>query len=290
MQNTPNIEQKIIRTNGIALNVMQAGPKDGTPLILLHGFPEFWYGWRHQIDHLTGLGFRLWIPDQRGYNISDKPPDIFDYRMDELVMDVIGLINATGESRAMIAGHDWGAMVLWWLALKHPDRIRRMAILNVPHPRVFQRHLRFNVKQMVKSWYTGAFQLPFLPERLFRLRDGRLSARVLQFTGLRDTFSAEDMARYREAWKQPDAPRSMINWYRAYMRHPPSRPDSWRIKPETLIIWGLRDGALSADMLEPSYDLCDNGRYLKLEKATHWVQHDEKERVNQVLGQFFSAE
>lgn len=282
------IEQKIIRTNGIALNVALAGPVDGKPLILLHGFPEFWYGWRHQIDHLASLGFRLWMPDQRGYNLSDKPQDLYDYRVDEMVMDTIGLMSATGQEKVCIAGHDWGAMVVWWLALRHPEKIERMAILNVPHPRVFQRHLRYNIKQMVKSVYAGFFQIPFLPERLLTLADGKPFARFIKMSGLKNTFSDEDLDRYRETWQQPDAMRSMLNWYRAYLRYAPPAPKSWRIKPKTLLIWGKKDIALSSDMVEPSYDLCDNAELVWLEKGSHWVQHDEKERVSQLLGQFFS--
>lgn len=281
-------EHRLIRTNGVALNVVQAGPPDGKPIILLHGFPEFWYGWRHQIDHLAWKGFRVWVPDQRGYNLSDKPRDLSDYKIDELVMDIVGLIGATGHAKACVAGHDWGALVAWWLALRHPEVIEKLAILNVPHPRVFQRQLRSNVKQIFKSWYAGVFQIPVLPDQIIKANDGRIFSRMIRSTGQRGTFSDEDMARYREAWMQPNAVRSMLNWYRAYLRYPPKAPQSWRIRVPTLILWGLRDIALSQDLIEPSYDLCDNAELVTLEKATHWVQHDEKERVNQMLGTFFA--
>ncbi len=281
-------EQKIIRTNGIALNVVQAGPADGKPIMLLHGFPEFWYGWRHQIDHLAWKGFRVWVPDQRGYNLSDKPEDLSDYRIDELVMDILGLINATGQDKVNIVGHDWGAMVLWWLALRHPERINKMAILNVPHPRVFQRQLRSNPKQILRSWYAGFFLIPTLPERLLKLNDMGVFERVLRASAKGRTFTDEDLARYREAWSQPHALTSMLNWYRAYVRYAPALPSSWRIQPQTLILWGMKDVALSQDLVEPSYDLCDDAELVTLDKATHWVQHDEKERVNQLLGMFFA--
>lgn len=281
-------EQKLIRTNGIALNVVQAGPETGKPVVLLHGFPEFWYGWRHQIDHLASRGLHVWVPDQRGYNLSDKPRDVFDYRIDELVLDIVGVIKATGHEKVMLAGHDWGAMVAWWLALRHPQIIEKLAILNVPHPRVFQRHLRINPRQFMKSWYAGFFQVPFLPESLFNMADGRAFANVLRLSGKRSTFSQEELAHYREAWQEPYAARSMLNWYRAYLRHAPEPPASWRVRIPTLIIWGLRDVALSRDMVEPSADLCDNVEVVELEKATHWVQHDEKERVSQLLGLFFA--
>ncbi|PJF20861.1 MAG: alpha/beta hydrolase, partial [Phototrophicales bacterium] len=253
----------------------------------LHGFPEFWYGWRHQIDHLAWKGLRVWVPDQRGYNLSDKPKDLSDYRIDELVMDVVGLINSTGHDKAFIAGHDWGAMVAWWLALRHPDLIEKLVIMNVPHPRVFQRQLRSNIKQLVKSWYAGWFQLPFIPERTLRFADSRIFARFIQMTANKGSFTDEDMQQYRQAWAQPNAMKSMLNWYRAYLRYPPKAPKNWRVSVPTMIIWGKKDVALSFDLVEPSYDLLDNGELVIMEKATHWVQHDEKERVSQLLGMYF---
>lgn len=281
-------EQKIIRTNGVALNVVQAGPADGKPVILLHGFPEFWYGWRHQIDHLVWKGFRVWAPDQRGYNLSDKPKDLSDYRIDEMVMDIVGLINAAGHGKAFVVGHDWGAMVAWWLALRHPELIEKMVIMNVPHPRVFQRQLRSNIKQIFKSWYAGWFQLPFIPETTLRFADSRIFARIIQMTANKGSFTEEDMEEYRRAWAEPNAMKSMLNWYRAYLRYPPKPPKNWRVSVPTMIIWGKKDVALSFDLVEPSYDLLDNGELMVMEKATHWVQHDEKERVSQLLGMYFS--
>lgn len=281
-------ETKIVRTNGVALNVVQAGPASGKPVILLHGFPEFWYSWRHQIPHLVENGFRVWAPDQRGYNESDKPNEISDYRMDELVWDVVGLINAAGHDKAYVVGHDWGAIVAWWLALRQPQLIEKLAILNAPHPRVLQRQYRSNIKQLLKSWYAGFFQLPILPESLMTLNEGRVFARALRQTGRRDAFNDADMATYREAWAQPGAARAMLNWYRAYRRYRPEAPGNWRITMPTLIIWGMKDNAFSTDVIEPSYDLCDKAQLVTLKNATHWVQHEERDRVNTLLTDFLS--
>ena len=157
-------EHKLIATNGITLHAVTAGPEDGPLVLLLHGFPEFWYGWRRQIPALAAAGFRVLAPDQRGYNLSDKPRELSAYRLDALAADALGLIDAAGRERAFVVGHDWGAMVAWWLALVAPQRVERLAILNVPHPYVFRRHLMNDAEQQKRSIYAGFFQLPWLPQ------------------------------------------------------------------------------------------------------------------------------
>ena len=144
-------EHHFIQTNGITLHTVMAGPVDGPVVILLHGFPEFWFGWRRQIPALAGAGFRVWVPDQRGYNLSDKPKGVVAYRLEALGADILGLINATGQERVYLAGHDWGAMVAWWVALNAPERLRRLAILNVPHPYVMRKHLLADPRQRARS-------------------------------------------------------------------------------------------------------------------------------------------
>ncbi|HLF91024.1 MAG TPA: alpha/beta fold hydrolase, partial [Anaerolineales bacterium] len=163
------MEQKKIRTNGIALNVAQSGLRDGPLLILLHGFPEFWYGWRKQIPFLAAAGYRVWAPDQRGYNLSDKPDRIAAYTVDILAADVIGLIDVAGQEKTILIGHDWGAAVAWWAAAAYPDRISRLIVMNVPHGVVMKKQLRRSVAQLRKSWYIFFFQLPWLPEALARM-------------------------------------------------------------------------------------------------------------------------
>src|SRR5437879_4698652 len=160
-----------IATNGIRLNVAQAGPPDGPLVILLHGFPEFWYGWRKQIPALAAAGYRVWAPDQRGYNFSDKPPDVRDYTLDKLAADVAGLIEAAGRQRAIIVGHDWGGAVAWWLAANNPERVERLVIINVPHPLVMRRLILRDPRQTLRSWYMFMFLLPRLPEWFARRRN-----------------------------------------------------------------------------------------------------------------------
>ena len=284
----PDLRHEQVATNGIRLHAVQTGLADGPLVILLHGFPEFWYGWRRQIPALVEAGYRLWIPDQRGYNESDKPPEVSAYRLETLASDVLGLIDAAGRNRAIVIGHDWGGVVAWHLAEHHPERIDRAAILNVPHPAIMMKHLRRNPKQMLKSWYALFFQLPWLPERLAGLKHGKLLEQALVRTSLRGTFSPGELEEYRQAWARPGALTSMLNWYRAAARYPASTKAAKKIITPTLLIWGVHDIALGREMAQPSIELCEDGELTFIEEATHWVQHEVPLRVNQLLLDFLA--
>jgi epoxide hydrolase 4 len=280
-----------IPTNGIRLHAEAAGPKDGRLVILLHGFPEYWGGWNHQIGPLSQAGLRVVAPDQRGYNLSDKPGGVMNYALPALTADAVALIEALGREKAYLVGHDWGAAVAWETALAYPQRIEKLAILNVPHLDVMRRFLMRSPRQMLKSWYVLFFQIPWLPERLLSANDYAAAAKSLIGSGKRGTFCRADIERYKEAWRQPGALTSMINWYRAMFRRTlrqglrPTRPR--RVSVPTLMLWGEQDVALSAEMARPSIELCDQGKLVMFEHATHWVQHDEAEAVNAQLLEFF---
>lgn len=284
---TPEPEHKTIKTNGVNLHVVQAGPDNGPLVILLHGFPEFWYGWQAQIPALVEAGFRVWVPDQRGYNLSDKPTHITDYDLNKLAADVIGLIDAAGSKKALLVGHDWGANVAWWTAIHYPQRLKKLVILNVPHPAVFSQTLRRNPRQVLKSWYVFFFQIPWLPEKLISLNNWRLGTRSLIQSSRPGTFSPTDLEEYRQAWSEDRAMTTMINWYRAIVQHKPKMSANPRIKVPTLVIWGAKDRFLSLEMAQPSAEMCDEGRLEVIKEATHWVQHEEAERVNKLLIEFF---
>ncbi|WP_304056865.1 alpha/beta fold hydrolase [Nitrosomonas communis] len=288
MRGASIMDYQFIETNGIHLHVGQDGPSDGQLVILLHGFPEFSYGWKRQIPYLSSAGYRVWAPDQRGYNLSDKPDGIAAYTLDILADDVIGLIKAAGQEKAFLVGHDWGAAVAWWVATKYPDRIARMIVMNVPHGLVLQRHLRRNIKQLCRSWYIFFFQLPWLPERLARLRNWNMPTQSLKNSSRPGTFTQNDLDIYRQAWSQPKAYRSMLNWYRALIQKPPTLPANPRITVPTLLIWGAQDRFLGRELAQPSIDLCDDGRLIFIEEATHWVQHEEAEQVNELIAIFLS--
>ena len=267
----------------VRLHVAQCGIDQDDTILLLHGFPEFWYGWRHQIEFLAAHGYRVWAPDQRGYNLSDKPRGIGAYTIDALAEDVLGLIHAAGASRVHVVGHDWGAAVAWWVALRFPEHVKKLVIMNVPHPAVMRRFLRSSPSQLLRSWYVFFFQLPWLPERTAAIGNWGPLIHGMKSSSRLNTFSSADFARYRTAWNQPQAMQSMMHWYRAAVRTRPVRLPSERITPPTLILWGARDKFLRREMAQPSADLCDNGRLVVLDGASHWLHHEEPERINALI-------
>lgn len=286
-----NYEHYFVQTNGLTLHVVMAGPADGKPLILLHGFPEFWFGWHKQIPFLAQQGFRVIVLDQRGYNLSDKPRGVAAYHLDELTNDVTGLMDALGYQDAFLAGHDWGGVVAWWLAVHQPHRLRKMAVLNAPFPAVAMDAIRAgNREQLRKSWYVLAFQIPWLTERGFHQQNEGEGRNILLRISHPDTFTPAELLVYEHAWEKPGAVTGMINWYRAnlgtFLTMTP--PPVGSIQTPTLMLWGEQDRALGKELAQPSIDLCADGRLVFFPNATHWLQHDEATAVNQQLGAFFS--
>ena len=157
------LEFRVVHVNGIALHVVLAGPPSGKPLIFLHGFPEFWFAWRLQIDHFVSLGYHVIMPDQRGYNLSDKPAGIASYSIDLLASDVVGVLDTVTDSKAFVVGHDWGAGVAWYLAARYSERVSRTAMLSVPHPRIFIKNLIMNPAQLRRVGIHCFFSFPGSP-------------------------------------------------------------------------------------------------------------------------------
>jgi epoxide hydrolase 4 len=281
-----DLEHSTIKTNGIRLHVVQAGPKSGIPVLLLHGFPEFWYGWRKQIPALAAAGCRVIVPDQRGYNLSDKPKEIKSYCVETLVEDTLGLIKALEYEKVNLVGHDWGAFIAWLLAIKHPERLHRLGIINVPHPAVMKRFLQRDLEQMRRSLYALFFQLPWLPEMTMRIGDWRGASLGMRRSGKPQAFTNEDIEKYKEAWSQPGAITAMLNWYRAATRYPPEITNGMQVHVPTLILWGVQDFALSRRMARLSLDYCEDGNLIFFPDATHWVQHEEADEVNRQLLSF----
>lgn len=277
-----SIRFKTILTNGIHLHTALAGPEGGEPVFLLHGFPDAWFGWEAQIEPLAEAGFRVIAPDQRGYNLSDKPKGVSSYQMDILGDDILGLADVFGYNRFHLAGHDFGAMVGWNLAMRHPQRLQRLAIANVPHPVVMRNYLRTHPSQMLKSWYAFFFQLPGLPERVVKANSWKFL-----ISAMPDELNAKERARYREAWAQPHAITSMINWYRASLRQMRKSTGTSQIRVPTLVLWGQQDPHISYEMAQLSVDLCEYGRLVTFEDATHWVMHDKPKEVSDLLVDHF---
>jgi pimeloyl-ACP methyl ester carboxylesterase len=285
------LEFRVFHINGIALNVVLAGPASGKPLVFLHGFPEFWFAWRFQIDYFVSSGYRVIIPDQRGYNLSDKPAGIANYSVDLLARDIIGLLDTVVDSKAFVVGHDWGAAVTWYLGARYSDRVSRTAMLSGPHPRAFVKNLITNTAQLRRSWYVFFFQLPWLPEFILRKRDWALLVRVLRNTSPPGIFSDLDLEQYKESWARKGALTAMLNWYRAALLRSSKlafNSEASRVKVPALLILGKNDQFVSETMARESLQSCDDGYLEMLETATHWVQHEESAQVNTLLSQFFA--
>ena len=277
-----SIHFEYLPTNDIRLHCALAGPEDGDPVFLLHGFPEAWFGWETQISPLAEAGFRVIVPDQRGYNLSDKPKGISSYKMGTLVDDILGFANGFGYEQFHLAGHDFGALVCWNLAVQHPRRLKRLAIANVPHPAVMKNYLPTNPSQILKSWYAIFFQLPCIPERLVRANNWQFL-----LSAMPEDLTESERNRYRGAWAQPGAMISMINWYRASLRSTKKSSTESQIQVPTLVIWGEQDPHISYEMAPLSINLCESGRLVTFEDASHWVIHDKPREVSQLLIEHF---
>lgn len=281
-----SLETLAFQNGEIALHAVAAGPKDGAVVVLLHGFPEFWYGWHKQIEPLAAAGFRVIVPDQRGYNLSSKPSGVAAYALPELVSDVIAIADQLGQQKIFLVGHDWGAAVAWSAALLHPQRVAKLVVLNVPHPSVMRKFMKTRLRQVLRSWYIFFFQLPWLPEALFSAFYFRVGARSLLRSSRPGTFSAEDLAQYRAAWSQPGALTGMIHWYRALFRNPTKFPDR-TVRIPTRILWGERDAFLISEMAHDSLRYCAGAELYTFANASHWLQHEESARVSEHLIEFF---
>jgi epoxide hydrolase 4 len=273
------IRHQQVIVGGVRLHVVTAGPEHGEPVVLLHGFPEDARAWDRQLGVLTAAGFRLIVPDLRGYHLSEKPHGVFAYRLGALVADVAGLIEQLAGGRAHLVGHDWGGVIAWATAMAHPGRVSKLVILNAPHPASARTFLK--PAQLRRSWYVLFFQLPFFPERQLP-RFGRRALHGINPAA----YSGAERQGYLRAWQQPGAARSMINYYRALLRFP------WRrlniITAPTLVIWGQRDVALLPELAEPPRRWVPNLRIERLPRASHWVMRDEPARVSELLSEFLA--
>ncbi len=269
----------------VKLHYVEAG--EGPMILLLHGFPEFWYGWRLQIAPLVAAGFRVVAPDLRGYNLSSRPKAIKAYDTDQLAADIRGLVQERGAESALLVGHDWGGTAAWATAMSHPEVVDRLAILNAAHPRKLSQGLH-HPGQLRKSWYFFFFALPDLPESVVHANNWHFFRHFLQ--DAHPAYTPEEIDLYIEAWSQPGGARGMINYYRASVRKSPKRAaaELHQIKAPTLVIWGQRDSYLGPELAEPDHDDVPNlERVERLSDASHWVHHDEVDRVTQLLIDFF---
>jgi epoxide hydrolase 4 len=273
--------------NGVRLHYVTQG--EGQLLVLLHGFPEFWYSWRHQIPELA-KHFTVVAPDLRGYNESDKPVGVANYRVDTLTADVMGLIRAFGEEKAVIVGHDWGGGIAWAFAADYPQATEKLIVLNCPHPAALQKHLRTNRRQLRRSWYMFFFQIPWLPELGIRLHARRFIEQAFRGMAIRkEAFPDEELKKYVEAIRKPGVATAAINYYRAAFRETVRNGERQfaKIICPTLLIWGEEDIALGKELtydMEPYFT--DRFAIKYIPRCSHWVQQEQPELVNQYMLDF----
>jgi pimeloyl-ACP methyl ester carboxylesterase len=276
--------------NGLQLHAATAGDPAAPPVVLLHGFPEFWYGWRHQLPALARAGFYAVAPDLPGYNLSDKPASLASYRVSAISDTIAALISALGTTPAHVVGHDWGGVLAWNLAMQHPSLVDWLVVINAPHPATIERALR-SPRQWYRSAYMLAFQAPFVPERVLAARDFRLLQSVLRRDALHpEAFTEEDLHAYRAAWAQPGALAGGLNYYRAALRHPSRALDSMRpIERPTLVLWADRDRYMLPSLAPPPTHWVPLGDLHRIPFASHWVAHEFPEYVNRLILDFIGA-
>ena len=282
-------ESRYIPVNGLELHAVLAGPLDGPLVLLLHGFPENWYTWRHQIAALARAGYRVVAPDQRGYNLSDKPEGVHHYRIEALAADVAELIRAVGREKAIVAGHDWGGVVAWALAMHHPEVVEKLIVMNAPHPAAYLREIRQNPAQQRKSWYIGFFQLPVLPEMLLGHDPLEMTGRLFRATAVNsNAFSSFELHVMATALAQPQALNCMINWYRALVRYGAWQNSLRNIAAPTLLIWAEDDVALGKSLTYGLEQWVGNLRLHFIPQCGHWVQNEAAQEVNAALLAFLA--
>ena len=267
----------------------------GPLVVLLHGFPEFWHAWRHQIDPLSE-NFHVVVPDLRGYGETERPPHIDDYRYENLVEDLVGLIHGLNYEKAHIVGHDWGGAVAWKMATDHPQMVDRLIIINSPHPSKFAKALRISPEQRKKSWYLFFFQIPYLPELLFKLFPKKfINLTFKDITLTPETISPEDLEIYRKTLEKPGAFQAALHYYRAAFRKKKtassqSEKQENLISAPTLIIWGEKDSALGKELtegLEPLFSGPFHIHYMP--DGSHWVNEEKPAEVNTLLLEFLTG-
>jgi pimeloyl-ACP methyl ester carboxylesterase len=284
---TNSWEHHFIETNRIKLHYVSQG--QGKLMLMLHGFPEFWYSWRHQIPEFAD-DYQVVAIDLRGYNDSDKPQELEAYKISELVADVQDVISGLGYEDCILVGHDWGGVIAWYFTYAYPEMVEKLIVLNIPHPVLFVEGLK-TPQQLLKSWYVFAFQLPWLPEFVFQLND--YQALALCFTTMaidRTAFSESDLNAYKNAAAKRGALTAMINYYRcAFQSLLEGASQPWNILDvPTLTIWGENDVALGKELTYGTQKYVRNWQVKYIPNCSHWVQQEQPALVNRYIREFIN--
>jgi pimeloyl-ACP methyl ester carboxylesterase len=286
----PGLRHGWANVGAVNLHYVESGR--GPLVVLLHGFPEFWYTWRHQLPALAAAGYHVVAPDLRGYGASDRPRGVDAYQIERLTADVAGLIRHFGAESAALVGHDWGGLIAWWMAQEHPQLLERLVVINAPHPVTYLRGVR-RLDQARRSWYVLYFQLPWLPELSLRAADfAALRWRLRRDPCRPGAYTERDVERTVRPLAQPGALTAAVNYYRAAVR-----PASFRrlrevaaVELPVLVIWGDGDRHLTQDSLQGLERWAPGARIVHLPRVSHWVQNDDPRRVSELLIAFLAGD
>lgn len=283
-----NWTSDFITTNKVKLHYVTQG--EGPLMLMLHGFPEFWYSWRHQIPEFA-QAYKVVAVDLRGYNESDKPKELSAYSIKELILDVKGLIEGLGYDECVLVGHDWGGFIAWNFAYCYPQMLSKLIVLNLPHPTKFKQGLG-TIQQLLKSWYIFFFQLPLLPELYLQADDYRIVGEAFTKMAInKNTFSEADLNAYKDAAAKRGALTAMVNYYRNLF---PSlfatQQTQGLLNVPTLMIWGENDLALGQELTYGTEEYVRDFQIRYIPNCSHWVQQERPELVNQYIWEFLNAE
>ncbi len=274
-----------ITTNGVKLHYVTQG--EGDLMLMLHGFPEFWYSWRHQIPEFA-KDYKVVALDLRGYNDSDKPADKSAYVMDEFILDVEGVIKGLGYDKCILVGHDWGGAIAWNFAYAHPEMVERLIILNLPHPAKFAEGIR-NPQQLLRSSYMFFFQIPWLPEFLIQSSDYQpIETAIKGMAVNKSAFSKEDLEAYKDAAAKRGAMTATLNYYRNIFQQRMTSQDWSVLEVPTLMIWGEKDTALGKELTYGTEAYVRDFQIKYIPDCSHWVQQEQPQLVNQYIREFLN--
>ena len=289
----PTIQHDYANVNGVRLHYAHAGR--GPLILFLHGFPEFWYCWTKQLEEF-GRDHHAVAPDLRGYNLSDRPAEVRQYKARVLVEDIRQLAARFESKKFVLVGHDWGGAVAWGLAIAHPELLAKLVIINSPHPVPFARELAHSTAQQDASQYMNLLRSAKAERVLSEDNYARLQKMTLDGWGDAASGSA-DRAAYIGAWSQPGALTGGLNYYRASPLYPPVGDDpgasalnldpaDFMVRVPTMVVWGMRDQALLPTNLDGLEKCVPDLRIERLPEASHWVMHEQPERLNALIRDF----